>query len=254
MNRSGLITSAVSLAGALCLWMGFTVLRIADPKLVASPIAVANEFSAMLKNGYVGVPLLNHILASALRTTIGFSCGLVVALPVGIAIGYSSVANAILSPFLAILRPIPVLACIPLAILWFGIGEFSKVALIALSSFLYMVVNISAGVKSVPAELLLAAESLGTSKLQLFIHVVLPYSMPFVLAAVRIGAGISWAVVVSAELIAAQQRLGYIIMDAATFFRIPSVYVGIALIGLIGFTIDRSIVLVERYWIHWSGK
>ena len=162
--------------------------------------------------------------------------------------------HAILSPFLAVLRPIPVIAYIPLAILWFGIGEFSKVLLISVTSFLYMTVNTAAGVKAVPEDVIRAALSLGASRLQLFAYVIFPESLPYIFAGIRVGAAVSWAVVVSAELIAAQQGLGYLIMDAATFFRIPAVYVGITLIGIIGFAIDRLISFAERRLVHWSAR
>jgi NitT/TauT family transport system permease protein len=92
------------------------------------------------------------------------------------------------------------------------------------------------------------------SRIQLFLHVILPESLPYIFAGLRVGAAVSWAVVVSAELIAAQQGLGYLIMDAATFFRIPAVYVGIALIGAIGFAIDRAISFAERRLVHWSAR
>jgi NitT/TauT family transport system permease protein len=176
------------------------------------------------------------------------------ALPIGLAIGYSPLLYALVSPFLAVLRPIPVIAYIPLAILWFGIGEFSKILLIAITSFLYMTVNTAAGVKAVPEDVIRAALSLGASRLQLFLLVILPESLPYIFAGIRVGAAVSWAVVVSAELIAAQQGLGYLIMDAATFFRIPAVYVGIALIGVIGFVIDRLISFAERRLVHWSAR
>jgi NitT/TauT family transport system permease protein len=227
---------------------------IVDDLVLVSPRRLALEFAKLATEGYVGTPLYEHLFASLLRTTVGFIGGTALALPIGLAIGYSPVLYAILSPFLAVLRPIPVIAYIPLAILWFGIGEFSKIILITITSFLYMTVNTAAGVKAVPDDVLRAAESLGASKFQLFAHVILPESLPYIFAGLRIGAAVSWAVVVSAELIAAQQGLGYMIMDAATFFRIPAVYVGIVLIGAIGFSIDKLISLAERRLVHWSAR
>jgi NitT/TauT family transport system permease protein len=239
---------------ALAVWLAFTEGGFVSPKVLVSPLGLVRQFWTLAIDGYLGTPLYVHVLASLLRTTIGFACGAILALPVGLAIGYSPALYALLSPFLAVLRPIPVIAYIPLAILWFGIGEFSKILLIAITSFLYMTVNTAAGVKAVPEDVIRAALSLGASRLQLFVHVILPESLPYVFAGVRVGAAVSWAVVVSAELIAAQQGLGYMIMDAATFFRIPAVYVGIALIGMIGFAIDRLISFAERRLVHWSAR
>ena len=251
--RSALLSfGAVALA--LAVWLAFTEGGLVSPKVLVSPIGLVQQFWTLAVEGYLGTPLYVHILASLMRTTVGFVCGATLALPVGLAIGYSPTLYALLSPFLAVLRPIPVIAYIPLAILWFGIGEFSKILLIAITSFLYMTVNTAAGVKAVPEDVIRAALSLGASRFQLFVNVILPESLPYIFAGVRVGAAVSWAVVVSAELIAAQQGLGYIIMDAATFFRIPAVYVGISLIGVIGFAIDRMISFAERRLVHWSAR
>jgi ABC-type nitrate/sulfonate/bicarbonate transport system permease component len=123
-----------------------------------------------------------------------------------------------------------------------------------LASFLYITLNAAAGVKAVPVDLIRAAHSLGVKERQLFFHVILPESLPYVFTGLKIGAAVSWAVVVAAELVAAQRGLGYIIMDGATFFRITDVYVGILLIGVIGFGIERGLSAVERRVVHWAGR
>lgn len=246
--------SVLAVALALVAWLTATEGGFVGVKVLPSPIVIAHELWTLLVEGYAGTPLYQHLYASLLRTFVGFGCGAALAIPVGLAIGYNPFLYAVLSPFLAMLRPIPVIAYIPLVILWFGIGEFSKILLIALTSFLYISVNAAAGVKSVSIDLIRAAQSLGVTRRQLFLHVVLPESLPYIFAGLRIGAAVSWAVVVAAELVAAQRGLGYLIMDAATFFRIPSVYVGIVLIGAIGFMIDRGIGLAERKLVHWHGR
>ena len=248
------LLSTLAIIFALGVWLAVSEGGLVSPKVLVSPVGLVRQFFALITDGYLGTPLSTHIFASLLRTTIGFLCGAALALPIGLAIGYSPLLYALVSPFLAVLRPIPVIAYIPLAILWFGIGEFSKILLIAITSFLYMTVNTAAGVKAVPEDVIRAALSLGASRLQLFLLVILPESLPYIFAGIRVGAAVSWAVVVSAELIAAQQGLGYLIMDAATFFRIPAVYVGIALIGVIGFVIDRLISFAERRLVHWSAR
>jgi NitT/TauT family transport system permease protein len=244
----------VAVIVALAIWVAVTAGGLVDTKVLVSPGTLLRQFIAIAMNGYSGTPLYTHILASLLRTTTGFVLGAALAIPVGLAMGYSAILYALLSPFLAVLRPIPVIAFIPLAILWFGIGEFSKVLLISITSFLYMTVNTAAGVKAVPEDVIRAALSLGATRFQLFRHVILPESLPYIFVGVRVGAAVSWAVVVAAELIAAQEGLGYLIMDAATFFRIPAVYVGISLIGIIGFAIDRLISIAERRLVHWSPR
>ena len=246
--------SAVSVLVALALWFAVTESGLIAAKFFPSPGVILHEFVRLVKDGYVGTPLYEHILASLLRTLVGFTCAAILAIPVGLAIGYNQTLHAIVSPFLSMLRPIPIIAFIPLVILWFGIGEFSKILLIAVTSFLYITFNTAAGVRSVGIDLIRAARSLGVNDRQLFMHVILPQSLPFIFTGLKIGAAVSWAVVVAAELVAAQKGLGYMILDAATFFRIPTVYVGIILIGIIGFAIERIIGTFERRIVHWADK
>jgi ABC-type nitrate/sulfonate/bicarbonate transport system permease component len=149
---------------------------------------------------------------------------------------------------------IPPIAYIPLVILWFGIGEFSKIVLIFLASFLYVALNTAAGVRAVPQDLIRVARTLGASNFRLFYAVILPEALPYVILGLKVALALSWAVVVAAELVAAQAGLGFLIMDAGTFFRIPDLYVGILLIGLIGLLLERGLTLFERRFVHWSGK
>ena len=250
-RRAALSTGAV--AGACLLWLAVTETGLVGEKVLPSPRLILAELVVLLRQGYVGTPLHSHLLASLLRTFLGFTGAALVAVPVGLAIGYSPTFYALVSPFLSVLRPMPAIAFIPLVILWFGIGEFSKVLLIFFTSFLYITLNAAAGVKAVGIDLIRAARSLGVSERQLFFHVILPESLPYVFTGLKVGAAVSWAVVVAAELVAAQRGLGYLIMDGATFFRITDVYVGILLIGVIGFGIERTLAAIERRLVHWAG-
>lgn len=246
--------SLISVVAALIVWMVVSEGGLVEKKYLPSPVDIAQQGVLLAKDGYIGTPLYEHILASLARTFVGFVFGAAVAVPLGLSLGYSERMYAIVSPFLSALRPIPVIAYIPLVILWFGIGEFSKILLIALTAFLYITVNAAAGVRSISIDLIRASQSLGVTNRQLFIYVILPGSLPYIFTGLKVGAAISWAVVVAAELVAAQRGLGYMIMDAATFFRIPTVYVGIVLIGIIGFAIERVIAALERRLIHWSNR
>ncbi len=249
----GALLSLGAVAAFLGVWSFVTDGGLVSTKFLPSPRQILEEFFVLVREGYVGTPLHRHLLASLGRTFVGFACATLLAIPTGLAIGYSPTLYSLLSPFLAMLRPVPAISFIPLVILWFGIGEFSKILVIFLSSFLYITLNAAAGVKAVPIDLIRSARSLGVNERQLFFHVIFPESLPYVIIGVKVGAAVSWTVVVAAELVAAQQGLGYMIMDGATFFRIPDVYVGILLIGLIGFCIERVITGIERRIVHWSG-
>jgi ABC-type nitrate/sulfonate/bicarbonate transport system permease component len=143
---------------------------------------------------------------------------------------------------------------VPLFIFYFGIGELSKVALIFMTGFLYLTVSAAAGVKAVPEDLVLASRSLGLTRRQIFFHVIIPASAGPILTGMRIAMTLSWTLVVAAELIAAQVGLGYMIMDATTFYRIPIVFIGVITIGLIGLLLESGLLILERRLLHWRGK
>jgi NitT/TauT family transport system permease protein len=220
---------------------------------IPSPTDLAAEFGVLLKTGYSGSPLWAHVLASMARTLVGLVFAIIVGVPLGLLIGYSRPVSAALEPFLSVLRPMPAIAFIPLVILYFGIGEFSKIVLIFFTSMLHMVLHASAGVRAVPRELLRVANNYGLSKAQLFRRVILPASLPHILTGIRTTTAISWALVVAAELVGAQQGVGYMIMDAATFFKIADIYIGLVLIGLIGFVLEAVVRQIESRLLHWRG-
>jgi NitT/TauT family transport system permease protein len=183
----------------------------------------------------------------------GFSLAVLIGIPVGLLIGYSWIISAVLAPIFAFLRPIPAIAFIPLVILYFGIGETSKIAVVFMTSMLYLILNVAEGVKSVPRNLIRVAENLGVSRWQIFTSVIFPGALPSIMTGIKVATAVSWALVVAAELVAAQEGLGYIIMDSSTFFRINYIYIGIALIGLIGLALERLETLLQRRYIHWVG-
>ncbi|MDZ4820304.1 MAG: ABC transporter permease [Planctomycetota bacterium] len=202
----------------------------------------------------MGTSLWSHFQASLMRTMIGFTLGSISGVLVGLVIGQNKIIAAALAPFFSFVRPIPAIAYIPMVILWFGIGEFSKILVIFMSSFLYVSMNTAAGVRAVPVDLIRVAQTFGASSRQLFFYVIFPEALPYVMLGLKVGLALSWAVVVASELVAAQSGLGYMIMDAATFFRIKDVYIGVFLIGLVGLLLEGILVLVERKVVHWSGK
>jgi NitT/TauT family transport system permease protein len=168
--------------------------------------------------------------------------------------GNSKTVSAIAQPFIAFLRPIPMIAFVPVVILFFGIGETSKVVLISASVFFQVVMVTAAGVGGVPRTLLLAGKNVGYSGWSFYRRIVIPAAMPTIMTGVRMAAAVAWLLVVAAEMVAAQAGLGYMILDASNFFRIPYVYLGILLIGLIGLVIDTLLAALQRRVVHWEGK
>ena len=244
----------VSVIVMIVVWSWLTRPGTSLSGILASPGELVQELWLLLRKGYMGTSLWSHFQASLLRTMTGFIFGSISGIFVGLVMGQNKVISAALAPFFSFVRPIPAIAYIPMVILWFGIGEFSKILVIFMSSFLYVSMNTAAGVRAVPVDLIRVAQTFGASRKQLFFYVIFPEALPYVILGLKVGLALSWAVVVASELVAAQSGLGYMIMDAATFFRIKDVYIGVFLIGIVGLLLEWILVLIERKVVHWSGK
>lgn len=251
--RSALV-SVLTVFALLGLWAAVTSLFTISPKVLPTPAAMLEELRVLLASGYAHKTLLVHVRASLVRSMLGLVGGVALAIPIGLWMGANRWVNAVLMPIFGFFRPIPPIAFIPLMILWFGIGELSKVLLIFAASFNYTVLNSAAGMRSVPEQLIRVGVNLGLTRRQLFTSVMLPAALPSILTGVKISTAVSWAIVVAAELIAAQEGLGFIIMDAGTFFRVPDVFFGIIIVGLIGLGLEILISGVERRLLHWQAK
>ncbi len=248
------LISWATVAAILLMWYLATAKGLVSAFVLPSPASLWAEFRALAVKGYAGKSLTEHILASLFRTFTGLGLGIAIGVPIGLLMGSSRLAHAILGPIFSFLRPIPPIAFIPLMILYFGIGEFSKVALIFLAALYYVVLNSSAGVRTVPQDLVRAGQNMGLTRVQLFSKVVFWAALPHIMTGVKTATAISWAIVVAAELIAAQAGLGFMVMDATTFFRVPNVYIGIIIIGLIGVTLEVITLAIDRRVLHWMGK
>jgi NitT/TauT family transport system permease protein len=177
-----------------------------------------------------------------------------VGIPLGLLSGYSRKAGAMISPIMAFVRPIPPIAFIPMAVLYFGLGEVGKIILIFFVSFNYVQANAHSGAANFPIAWRRAAQSLGLSPGQTFIRIILPGAIPSIFTGLKVSLALSWAVVVAAELVGAQSGLGFMISDAALLFRIPVVFIGIGLIGVIGLLLNLLLIAVENKILHWKGR
>lgn len=253
-RRGGWRLSLGSVLVFVAIWLLVTETGLVKGRFLASPVMVVEEFWFLMNEGYVGVPLFEHVGISVLRAVVGLLLALLVGVPLGLFIGWNARAGSAIGPLLTLFRPVPPIALIPLAVLWFGIGETAKVLLIFLAGFLYVSLSTANSLKEIRPVLVRAAAMLGASRRQVFMYVIFPEALPQIMNAVKVGAAISWAVVVAAEMVGAQRGLGYMILDAATFFRIADVYVGVVLIGIIGFGLEQIVMATERRWVHWAGK
>lgn len=243
-----------AIAMVLACWALVAASGRVDPVYLPGPLDLLRELRTLLQDGYQGIPLYQHVGISLYRTLAGFVLGAVVGIPVGLLTGYSRIGSAVISPFMAFVRPIPPIAFIPMVVLYFGLGETGKIVLLFFTAFNYTQLNAHAGAAGVPRVYFRAAESLGLNRWQVFFRVVAPAAIPQVFTGLKVAMALSWAVVVAAELVGAQQGLGFMISDAAQFFRMPVVFLGIALIGVIGLLLNWALNLLEKRLVHWAGR
>ena len=214
-----------------------------------TPWEVVTGTWELLRNG----TLWDHIGASLMRVGAGFGLAVCCALPLGLWMGWMSGAYQTLNPLFQILRPISPIAWIPIAILWFGVGDAAPIYLIFISSVFPMIVQTISGVHTIEKRYLRAAENFGVSRLTLFKQVVIPAVLPQALVGMRIGLGVAWLVVVAAEMIALHSGLGYMIMDSRNAGnRYDLVVAGMIIIGLIGLSLDKVMRMLEGVrWVRW---
>jgi len=243
---------ALSIVLFFALWAAFSFanarwLKVFNPVLVPSPLDVLYSGIDLVESG----ELQRDILASLARVLQGFCIAAFLGVALGMAVGRSRVLESLVDPMLELLRPIPPLAFLPMMVLWFGIGEASKIAFIAYAAFFPIFTTTLEGIKYVDPLLLRAAASLGASRRDLFRYVVLPAATPSIITGLRLGFGLSFFVIVAAEFIAADRGLGYLINDARTFFLVSQMLLGAAVIGVIGFAFNRLLRLLEARLLRW---
>jgi len=195
--------------------------------------------------------LATNTAASLVRIALANLAAMAIAVPLGFAMGLSRWFEETMDGVVNLLRPIPPLAWIPLSILWFGLGEGSVVFITGISAFFALLLNTIAGVRGVERSLLRAAQSLGAGRWTLIFRVVLPASLPSMFTGFRIALGVSWMSIVAAELIASSDGLGYMINYYRELLRPDLIVVGMLVIGVIGYAMDRGLVYLERRLLPW---
>jgi taurine transport system permease protein len=238
----------------LAVWWLAAALELVPPLFLPGPAAVAARFGRVLGEGFADATLLQHAAASLGRVLSALFFALVVAVPIGIGMGLSPVFRGLFDPIIEAYRPIPPLAYLPLVVIWFGIGEMSKVLLIFLAILPAIALSTASGVRSVPVERVNAALTLGATRLQVLRHVVLPNALPEILVGTRIGLSVGWSTLVAAELVAATRGLGFMIQSASNFLVTDVVIVGIATIAVIAFAMEFVMRALERRLTPWKGK
>ncbi|SET06805.1 ABC transporter permease [Paenibacillus sp. NFR01] len=232
----------------LGVWQFLSMHQYADPALFPAPSSIASELYNMIRSG----ELLTHLRVSILRALFGFLLGGSIGLIAGLLVGMFNKAEEYIDPTVQMLRAIPLLAITPLFILWFGYGELSKILLISLGAFFPLYINTFLGVRNVDAKLFDVAKVLEFSRTQQMLKLVLPSAMPNFLLGLRLSISFSWMVLVVAELMGAEQGIGYLIQDARSFMRTEVVFIGILIFALVGKLSDSLVRLLEYRLLKWQ--
>jgi len=225
-----------------------------EPIWLPSPEAVVVRIGEIASEGFRGSTLWEHLGYSLFRVVVGFFFGALVGIPLGYAMGLSNWFRGWFDPIVEFMRPVPPLALIPLIIIWFGIGEQGKISLLFLAALWIMTIAARAGVSGVNISKVHAAYSLGATKRQLLLKVILPNSLPEIFTGARVAMGVCWGTVVAAELVAAEKGAGKMIIAASKFQLTDIVIIGIIIIGIIGFAIEVLMRKAENRLIPWKGR
>ena len=231
MRLSGYL---VGFASLFALWHVASVYLL-NSVLFPPPLRVIAKAVELAEDG----TLWSNASVSLQRIALGFLFGSLLGVPLGLAIGSFAIVRRLLEPYTEFLRFIPATALITVAVIWFGIGEGSKVFLIVYTTIFIVIINTAAGVSAVAPNKIRAARSLGASRAQVFFFVALPATLPYILTGMRLAMGNSFVTIIAAELVAANAGLGKMIWDARLYMLVDQIFVALLVLGLLGFTADR---------------
>jgi len=218
--------------------------------LLPSPADIWSTAVTLAGNGI----LWRHVEISLYRVLTGFGFSFALAFLLAVILGLNRRLNNFFEPLLNFIRHVPPIACIPLLILWLGIDEASKLAVIVLAAFFPVFLNSREGFIRCDPKLLEVGQAFGLTRQQQFFKIILPSALPSVILGIRLGLGYSWRALIGAELVAASAGLGYMIIEAEQLSRPDIVIVGIAVIGMLGYAVDYVLLLLSLWLLPWEGK
>lgn len=239
-----------SLVGFFLLWEIICRLGLVNPLFLPAPSNVLLTLGKLLKSG----ELATHVSVSLYRALLGFLLAVVIAVPHGILIAWFRTVEDITNPLVELFRPIPAVALIPVAILWFGIGNVSKIVIIAFACYFPIILNTISGVRQVDVNLLKVAKLFGANRMQTLTKIILPSALPFIMTGLRLGIAVALILLIITEMIGARSGLGFMIIDAEYTFKTERMFAGIFTIGVIGFLLNEIMVRIERKLTKWKRE
>jgi len=246
--------SVVSVLVFLLIWQFTTNRGLINQVFLPSPKRVWQTFIELVQQGYKGQSLLMHIAISMERLFIALSFAIAIGVPLGLLAGSSRLVRAIIDPFIEFYRPLPPLAYYTLIVLWFGIGDESKIILLFLNAFAPLLIGVIFSVQNIPIDRINGAKSLGAKGINLFISVIFRSCLPDILTSLRTAIGVAYATLVAAEMVAAVSGIGWMVLDASKYLRNDIVYVGVIIMGMIAIILDSLVRLLIRRVSPWLEK
>lgn len=240
--------SFLGILGVLVIWEIICQLKIVSPLFLPAPSDIIMTGWEMILSGEIA----DNLLASLFRIVVGYLIGAVIGIIVGLILGFSNWADAIGTPIVYSIYPIPKIALLPLFILWLGIGELSKVTIIALGVFFPVVINTFSGVKNVDQMLIKAAVTFGSSRFNVIRKVILPGSLPMIFAGLKLAAGTSLLLLVSAEMIAAKNGIGSMVLHYGNLMITTKLMFGVLVLSILGLSFNRGLHWLEKRLIPWK--
>ncbi|RAI58217.1 ABC transporter permease [Roseicella frigidaeris] len=245
---------AGAVAAMLVAWWAVSGGRLVPAELLPAPLQVWQALTEVLREGYRGTTLAENVLSTLGRLGGGFGLAVLTGVPLGLWMGRNRIAGAAIDWIIQFLRPLPPLSYMILLILWLGTGDASKTALLFLTAFPIIVAASAAGLRGVKRQRIQAAEALGASPSQVFRHVILPSAAPMIFTGLQIALAAAFSTVVSAELMAASDGLGWMVISASHFLRNDIIILCILLLGLLGIALAWALRLLDRRLVHWRGR
>jgi len=238
----------------LALWEFIAQKELISPRLLPSLSAIFSAFVELLTQGYRDTSLFENIFASLKRILIAFFFATLIGVSLGLLSGMNAYVRAIFSPLVRFLYPLPPLGYYFLLILWFGIDELSKEILLFLAGFCPVFIASFRAIERINEDFIYKALSMGASRLKLFFYVLLPASLSDIFTGLRIAVGATYSTLVAAEMVAANSGLGWLVLDASKFMQTDILFVGVILIAFFGILLDKIIVFISKFFIHYEGK
>jgi ABC-type nitrate/sulfonate/bicarbonate transport system permease component len=249
------LDGALTIVALLVLWEGAVDAGWLTAYYFPPPSRLARTLWDLVWDGFpIGVTVWQHVGATVWRILLGYLLATALAIPLGLVIGASPLVEAAAAPLVTFARSVATISLLPLAVAWFGVGELSRILLIAYACFWIILTSVVEGMKAVDPDLVRAGRSLGADGRRLFLRVVLPATTPGIFAGMKIALGVSFMVIVGVEMIGTIRGLGALIMESRTFYRSDAAMVGMIFIGVFGFLLSVVLDRVERRLLPWADR